>query len=101
MAVKQTSLELVYPPVSNQEAVWLTEVKEVQTVLRGSDFYMIVAREEARFEDFEPDEEAGTLCFSFVVGSRLRDRVLLRLDDLIPAGSEGESYWLELGPKLM
>jgi len=45
---KITALKLVYPPVSNQEAEWLSKVPEVEELWRQSDFYMIAARAEAR-----------------------------------------------------
>jgi hypothetical protein len=43
------SLRLVYPPVSNQEAEWLKNDKEVEERLRRSNLYMITPRREARF----------------------------------------------------
>ena len=38
---KLSLLETVYPPISNQEAVWLQNDPEVEALLRQSDFYMI------------------------------------------------------------
>ena len=46
-------LDLVYPPISNQEAVWLERDPEVQEELRASNFYMIAARPEAKFTDIQ------------------------------------------------
>ncbi len=43
------SLRLVYPPISNQEAEWLKNDKEVEQLLRRSNLYMIAQRREARF----------------------------------------------------
>src|ERR1700732_1501424 len=57
-------LDLVYPPISNQEAVWLERIPEVQEELRASDFYMIAARREAKFTDIEIDEETHTARFN-------------------------------------
>ena len=42
---KFTILELVYPPISNQEAEWLMGDPEVEERLRTSDFYLIGARQ--------------------------------------------------------
>jgi hypothetical protein len=42
-------LDLMYPPISNQEAVWLERDPEVQEELRASNFYMIAGRPEAKF----------------------------------------------------
>ncbi len=41
---KVTFLETVYPPISNQEAIWLKNDTEVEALLRQSDFYMIGGR---------------------------------------------------------
>jgi hypothetical protein len=41
------TLRLVYPPMSNQEAVWFEKDVDVEAVLRRSDFYMIGGRAEA------------------------------------------------------
>ena len=40
---------LVYPPVSNQEAEWVTKDPAVARLLRSSDLYMIAMRAEATF----------------------------------------------------
>jgi hypothetical protein len=41
---KLTFLKTVYPPISNQEAVWLQTDPEVEALLRRSDFYMLRPR---------------------------------------------------------
>jgi hypothetical protein len=69
-------LDLVYPPISNQEAVWLERDPEVQEELRASDFYMVAARTEAKFTD-----------------------KVLRFAE-IPGIKEHDGYWLEAGEKL-
>ena len=43
-------LQLVYPPISNQEAEWLKDDLEVQEALKNSNLYMICQRSEAFFE---------------------------------------------------
>ncbi len=43
-------LKLVYPPITNQEAEWLKEDKEVAEEIKSSNLYMIVQRHESKFE---------------------------------------------------
>jgi hypothetical protein len=43
-------LELVYPPVSNQEAEWIKDDVDVQNVLSQSNLYMIGQRQEIYFK---------------------------------------------------
>ncbi|ANZ99333.1 hypothetical protein BFC22_04085 [Carnobacterium divergens] len=57
------SVNLVFPPLSNQEADWLSKDKEVQEVLAQSKLYMLAQREEVFFDDFETDEKNETFSF--------------------------------------
>lgn len=92
-------LDLVYPPISNQEAVWLERDPDVQDQLRASDFYMIAARPEAKFTEIEIDEQAHTVSFNVRVGDGLCEPGVLRLPEI--PGIEGhDGYWLEAGEKL-
>ncbi|MGY4501215.1 hypothetical protein ACVWYH_005146 [Bradyrhizobium sp. GM24.11] len=54
---KLTVIETVYPPISNQEAVWMQSDPAVEALLRQSDFYMIAARAEARYQDIVIDPD--------------------------------------------
>lgn len=97
---KISRLELVYPPISNQEAVWLQDDPEVQAEMRHSDFYMIAGRAEARFTEITCDQDAHILRFNVRVGDALTDSVALRLHEL--AGVDGhDRYWLEAGEKMV
>jgi hypothetical protein len=98
--VKVSKLELVYPPISNQEAVWLQDVPEVQEELRASDFYMIGGRREAKLTDLRADAETHVLRFNLCVGDDLCDPVSLHLRD-IPGVAGHDSYWLEAGEKMV
>jgi len=42
-------LELVYPPISNQEAEWLKNEKDVQNEIKASNLYMIGQKPESFF----------------------------------------------------
>jgi len=99
---KLTILETVYPPISNQEAVWLQDDPEVEEHLRQSDFYMIGGRAEAKFEDIVLDNEARELRFNFVIGDGFSDQVNLRVEELSGvAGSTTETYAIETGEKII
>ena len=60
-------IELVYPPVSNQEAEWIKDVPEVQMQLQQSNLYMIGQRPEAfyRFSDSVMEQVLSNKKISF------------------------------------
>lgn len=79
---KVTFLETVYPPISNQEAVWLQNDPEVEALLRQSDFYMIGGRAQAKFLNLVIDPETYVITFDFAIGDDFRDPVEIRIRDL-------------------
>ena len=97
---KVTFLETVYPPISNQEAVWLQKDPEVEALLRQSDFYMIGGRAEAKYLNLVTDPDTYVIRFDFAIGDDFRDPVEIRIRDL-PAveESEADSFWIEAGDK--
>lgn len=97
---KVTFLETVYPPISNQEAVWLQHDPEVEALLRQSDFYMIGGRAEAKYLNLVIDADTYVVTFDFAIGDDFRDPVEIHIRDL-PAveESEAESFWVEAGEK--
>lgn len=97
---KISVLELVYPPMSNQESIWLAKDSEVVERLRQSDFYMIVGRAEARFETFDVEEETGRISFRFV-GDAFSDSVVLNPMTLSTFSEHTGEYQVEIGPKLI
>lgn len=99
---KLTVIETVYPPISNQEAVWMQSDPAVEALLRQSDFYMIAARAEARYQDIVIDPDTHEITFTFVVGDSFADDVKLRLKDL-PGVSAAQinSYLVEAGEKMI
>lgn len=99
---KLTLLQTVYPPISNQEAVWLQADKDVERFFRESDFYMIGGRAEARFQNVTVDQAENTVEFDFVVGDEFSDPVVIRLNEL-PAISENglDTFHIEAGDKLI
>ena len=98
--VKFTLLETVYPPISNQEAIWLKNDKEVEAHLRQSDFYMIGGRAEAKYLNLIYDQKANIIKFNFSIGDYFCDPVEIHVHDLPGvANSEAESYSMEVGEK--
>lgn len=97
---KLTFLDLVYPPISNQEAIWLEGDPEVESLLRSSDFYMIGARAEVTFDNPEPSE--SDMSFDVLLGAEVLDRVRINPFE-IPAvvAARAEEPYLLWGPKII
>lgn len=99
---KLSILRLVYPPISNQEAHWLAEDKEVEALLRQSDFYMIGARAEAKFLNLSVDTHTESVTFDFTVGKGFVDAVSISLRGLpAVAGNPGADLSVEAGDKIL
>lgn len=99
---KLTFLETVYPPISNQEAVWLQDVPEVEALLRESDFYMIGGRAEARYLNLDFDPKTYILSFDFAIGDHFRDPVEIHIQDLPAVQSlKAQSLEIEAGEKIV
>ncbi len=98
--IKLTVLETVYPPISNQEAIWLQNDPEVEAELRESDFYMIGGRAEAKYLNMAFDHDTYVLTFDFAIGDSFRDPVEIHIRDLpgIDALEDGE-FLFEFGEK--
>lgn len=95
---KATALELVYPPVSTQEAEWLEGDREVADAIKTSDFYMIAAREEITFKNVRPDG----LSFDIHLGEHLLETVGIDPAQLGPVVDSGaDSLILEWGEKML
>ncbi len=100
--VMLSTLELVYPPVSSQEADWVKSDPEVQALLRQSDFYVIGARAEATFDDLHLDQ-SYRIVVTISVSDELSDTVTL--DALALAqdalGDIPEDISFYQGPKIL
>lgn len=97
-------LQLVYPPVSNQEAEWLRlcEEDELWWRLRRSNLYMIGVRAEARYEDYGVDAATGCATANFVVPGLGSDPFGIDLQGIAArSGIDGAPFDVELGPKLI
>jgi len=99
---KITILQTVYPPISNQEAIWLKDDAEVEAIFRLSDFYMIAGRAEARFLDITFDSVNEALNFQFVIAESFCDFVTINIRELpLVANSNIETFYVETGEKLI
>src|SRR5689334_4510447 len=99
---KISKLELVYPPMSNQEAIWLKSDPEVEPLLRESDFYLIGGRREIKFADFKTDDNDWTLKFKVVIEGGISDEVCLNIQSLPGVGDVGpNTVAIELGTKFV
>lgn len=97
---KLTFLEFAYPPISNQEAVWLESDVDVEQRLRQSDFYMIGGRAEAKYLDYSTDPDAVVIGFTFAIGDHFRDLIEISIPDLPGIVESGaESFCIEAGEK--
>lgn len=97
---KLSLLETVYPPLSNQEAVWLQNDPEVEALLRQSDFYMIGGRAEAKYLNLVVDTDTYVVTFDFTIGDDFSDPVEIHIRDLPAVNeSEVEFFWVEAGEK--
>ncbi|MDR6643576.1 hypothetical protein J2X57_002797 [Luteibacter sp. 1214] len=65
--VKLSTLNLVYPPVSNRVASMHSDDKEFARIISNSDFYMIGGRAAACFANVVQKVEEGTVSFDIVV----------------------------------
>mgnify|MGYP003630266477 CR=1 FL=1 len=94
---KITALRLVYPPISNAQAVGLQKDKEVERLLRQSDFYMIGGRAHARLLHPCLDHSTNSLSFDFVVGDGAPNSVLFKIQELPGVrGLNGADFNLEI-----
>lgn len=101
------TLKLVYPPISNQYAEWLSkDSKEIRDQLKDSNLYMIVQRPEAKFiiseNSNEVMNEEGTILKVKLSVEDLADNVeidLLRLYEYHNFSEDEYSVGIELGKK--
>lgn len=90
-------LELVYPPISNQEADWFWEDPEVRAEVAQSKLYMIGQRHEVMYDCYRGDEATYSINFDLVSGTQRLSNIVFPLE---PNGITGDVE-LELGDKLI
>jgi len=102
-------MQLVYPPISNQEAEWLKDIQEVQEEIKNSNLYMICQRTEAFFEYSSTDidkciKDDGIFRFTLntknvSTSGEIDFNQLLDLQNI--SLEENEIIKIDLGPKLI
>ncbi len=101
--IKHTSIELVHPPMSSQEAIWAAESNdpELEAVLRSSSLYMIGGRAEATLDNIQQEED-DRLGFDIFVGGENLGRSFLDVYGLETLEQRRtETVDLEVGPKMI
>jgi len=99
-------LELVYPPISNQEAEWLQSDLEVTEIISKSNLYFIGQKPETFFV-FEDDvvkkmETEQKIYFTYHSGQKKSDGYIdIRIIMNLSADSEPMNLDIELGKKLI
>lgn len=79
--VKSTFLELVFPPISNQEAYWL-KGQPATDFMRESDFYMIGGKAKSKFSNLSACEKTLTITFDLYIGDDLRGNGAIEIPKL-------------------
>lgn len=94
-------LQLVYHPVSNQEAEWLLEDKEAYDWIQRSKLYMIAHRAEITFENITVLQPQGIVKFTCHLGD-INSDVSLNVGELTNREDvDFDEIEIELGPKLI
>ena len=96
-----STLSLVYPPMSNQEAEWVKSDPHVEERIRKSDLYLIGARNEATFHPTISNEK--DVRFTITTGDNLSDEVILIASELAhdALGYVPDFISVDFGPKLV
>lgn len=99
-------LELVFPPISNQEAEWVKSDADVKAAISNSNLYFIGQKPETYFT-FEEDVQAKLLDdyklhFNYITGSK-KDSGYIDIEELYKFYKHHNDLTLdiELGPKLI
>jgi hypothetical protein len=96
-------LKLVYPPISNQEADWLSKDEDVRNIVKSSKLYMIGQREQLFFDDIEFHPIInGLITFKLKMGDLISPRIYYSIyNELTHFNNEHDEILLEWGPKLI
>jgi hypothetical protein len=108
MRVQLHQLQLVYPPISNQEAEWIKDDVEVQNQLKNSNLYFIAQKPESFFLFYDNVQEIinndRSVEFKYKTGTK-ETKGKIDLDLLLKHHSisfdKFESIEIEIGPKLI
>lgn len=84
MKYKLSSLKMIYPPLSNKEAIHMEEdgVQHIEETIKQSDFYMICGKPRGYFKNFEFDEVNYIINFELEIKNEIVDKGQLDLRNL-------------------
>jgi len=80
---KLTFLELVIPPISNQEAVWFKDAPFAEH-MKQSDFYMIGGKAKSKFSNIRANEDNSQIIFDVFVGDDHKSNGAIHIHELEP-----------------
>ena len=102
MSVLNCTLDLIYPPISNQEGIWFWEDEEVREYTKNSKLYMLVHRKELKFVDIDHELiMSGKFKFKISMGEFVSSIFSFQFtDDIITLISSG-SILVETGDKIL
>ncbi|WP_197465683.1 hypothetical protein [Zhongshania aliphaticivorans] len=94
---KLTFLELIIPPISNQEAVWFKD-EPFAEYMRQSDFYMIGGKAKSKFVNVRASEGNDQILFDIVVGDECKTSGVINIQQLKPViDFEGDNFGVGCG----
>lgn len=102
MSVLNCFLDLIYPPISNQEGVWFWEDEEVREYVKRSKLYMLVHRKELKFINIDNELLVkGIFKFKISLGEFASEYFSFQFtDDISAFVEENISVEFEIGDKL-
>ncbi len=97
MYASLNSVKLVYPPISNQVAEWMSEEPAVREYVKRSKLYMLAQRHEVLFENYEFNQSEETFNFDLVCGQIAARGLKIEINSLI--GNFEYEIEIEIGPR--
>lgn len=94
---KSTFLELVFPPISNQEAYWFKD-QPASEFMRASDFYMIGGKVKSKFVNLSACEETMVISFDLCIGDDVKGSGIIDVPRLEAVENyEGDKFGVGAG----
>jgi hypothetical protein len=95
---KISYLEMVFPPISSQDAFLFKGEPTIEHTMRQSDFYMIGGKPRYVFENVSFNESSKTLVFTICLGEKDLDKGVIHLSELpFIAARDGTDFVVSVG----
>jgi len=103
MKTLNCELDLVYPPITNQEGEWFWKDEEVREYVKCSKIYMIAHRKELKYKDMNYYPEGfGVIKFQIVMGDIVSPVIEFSIKFAMDYKDEtGNGFIVEMGDKLI